>query len=94
MTADRMTPQELAKILSKSPMWVADELRRDSKREVKQWPFATSRQSAAGKWSYVIIRSQFEKWRSGDYGIDYNRLADMVADRVIERLNISSIDNA
>jgi len=56
-----MSVQELANKLGKGQMWVVNELRRDSKREAKQWPFATSKQSESGRWSYVIIRSQFEK---------------------------------
>lgn len=86
MRTDRMTVHELAKALGKSPMWVVDELRRDSKREVKQWPFAISTESQTGRWNYVINRQQFERWNSGDYGIDYVRLADMIAVRVIEQL--------
>ena len=86
MTENRISPVELASILGKNTMWVTGELRKDSKREVKNWPFATSTKSESGQWSYVIIRSQFEKWYNGDYEIDYARLADMVAERVVERL--------
>ena len=87
---DLMTVQELAKALGRGQMWATNELRRDSMREVKQWPFATSSQTKTGRWSYVIVRSQFEKWHTGDYGIDYTRLADMVADKVIERLKATT----
>ena len=86
MNSNRMSVQELANKLSKGQMWVINELRRNSKREAKQWPFATSKQSESGRWSYVIIRSQFEKWHDGDYGLDYERLANMAAEIVIEQL--------
>lgn len=87
MSTDRMTVHELAKSLGKSPMWVVDELRRDSKRETSRWPFATSSLSKTGRWSYVIIRTQFLKWKAGDVTeIDYERLDDMVSDRVLGRL--------
>lgn len=87
MNADRISPAELAKILGKRSEWAIDELRRDSKREVKQWPFATSVQGKTGRWSYVINRQQFDKWFAGEsVAIDYERLADMVAARVIEQL--------
>ena len=86
MISERMLVPELAKRLGKSPVWVADELRRDSKRDVKQWPFATSTKSDSGQWSYVILRQKFEKWYSGESEIDYARLADMVAERVVDQL--------
>ena len=87
MKSDRMTIHEIAKRLGKSPMWVVDELRRDSKREVKQWPFATSTQSETGRWNYVILRTQFNKWEAGDMLLlDYTRLADMIADRLMTKL--------
>lgn len=90
MSVGRMTVHELAQELGKSPIWVVDELRRDSKREAKHWPFATCTQSTTGRWSYVIIRAQFQKWKTGDSpAVDYDRLADMVADRVVERLQFS-----
>lgn|GEM_PF-1546597 len=87
MIVDRITVHELAQQLGKSPTWVVDELRRDSKREAKQWPFATSKQSKTGRWSYVIIRAQFQRWKAGDSpAVDYERLADMIADRLVKRL--------
>lgn len=90
MRDDRMTVQELANTLGKSPMWVVDELRRDSKRDIARWPFATSTKSDTGRWSYVLIRSHFQRWHAGDSPmIDYDRLADLVADRVVAKLQLS-----
>lgn len=88
MANEKMTVAELAAAMGKDYYFVRDELRRDSRRDVKHWPFATSKESDSGRWSHIINRNQFEKWWAGDAatgGIDLDRLADRIIDRMIER---------
>lgn len=89
MATDRMSVHQLAKALGKRPEWVTDELRRDAERAVKHWPFATSKRSDSGRWSYVINFSQFQKWQAGDAIVfDYERLAEMVANKIMEKMGV------
>lgn len=67
-----MLPAELAKRMGKSVEWISNELRKDSKREIKQYPFAiAAKDENTGQWTYRIFRKRFERWWDGeDMGTD------------------------
>ena len=81
-----MLPAALAKRMGKSVEWVCDELRRDSERDVKQYPFAIATQNKeTGTWAYRIHKRRFEQWENGTL-FEPEQLAALVAARVVEQL--------
>ena len=90
MGDDFMPVPEFARRMGKSATWAMCELRKDAEREQKTYPFAIATRNAKTRtWSYRINRGQFERWFAGGVGepeLDMERLADLVAERVVARL--------
>jgi len=58
---------ELARYFGKGTEWMCNELRKDSMRDIKQYPFSvTSRNEKTGQWTYRIVRKRFERWWNGE----------------------------
>jgi len=61
-----MSVPELARYFGKGDVWMCNELRKDSKREIKQYPFAVaSKDEKTGQWTYRVFRKRFERWLDG-----------------------------
>jgi len=62
-----MSYAELARYFGKCTDWMCNELRKDSKREIKQYPFAiATRDEKTHQWTYRIFRKRFERWWNGE----------------------------
>lgn len=81
-----MTPAELAKRMGLGVQQMTNELRRDSKREIKQYPFAVSIYNEDTRtWQYRIHKGRHELWEQGKL-MDSGQMAALVAQKVIEHL--------
>lgn len=79
---DQMTVKELANAMHKDEGWMACELRKDSKRDIRMYPFAVASQNEETlSWNYYINRKRFERWNSGE-DMGSHELVAQIVDKV------------
>ena len=77
---EMITPEEMCSRCGISPENIRMALRKGI------FPVGFALQMDSGQWRYIVPRAEFEDWISGRLPSNMLRLADMIAERLAERL--------